>query len=80
MSDNTIKILVFGQLTETIGSSLLELPFVHELGTLKEELYKRYPQLRERRFVLAVNKLICLEDHKLQVGDEVAVLPPFSGG
>jgi molybdopterin converting factor small subunit len=80
MSEQKIKIMVFGQLTESIGASVLETELQSDVQTLKEHLLSKYPQLTDRRFVLAVNKEISGGHRLLSAGDEIALLPPFSGG
>jgi len=59
-----------------------ELPEPACLGELVRRLYERYPRLAEGRAALrfAVNREYAEPDRPLQDGDEVAVIPPVSGG
>jgi molybdopterin converting factor small subunit len=48
--------------------------------TLKAQLAKTYPLLNEIEYLVSVNKKIVGADYVLEAGNEVALLPPFSGG
>lgn len=48
---------------------------------LRERLEARWPTLKNATYALAVNRVIVSsEPFALSEGDEVALLPPFSGG
>ncbi|MBK7690977.1 MAG: MoaD/ThiS family protein [Bacteroidetes bacterium] len=78
--DEYIKILLFGNLVEIVGGCELTFPYVADTETLIEALYAKYENLRAQTFSIAVNKSIILENTKIENRDEVALLPPFSGG
>lgn len=44
-----------------------------------ETLFGKYPNLREKSFKVAQNQTIVSKEVKLS-GEEIALLPPFSGG
>jgi sulfur-carrier protein len=75
-----MNIMVFGQLEDITGSSLIAVENVSDTELLLQKLYAQYPLLKEKKFLIAVNQKIATE--KMQIGDnaEVALLPPFSGG
>ena len=75
-----IKILVFGQLSEIIYVSELELLAINNTNELNKKLFELYPKLEEMKFTLAINKKIIQENTILNNDDIVALLPPFSGG
>lgn len=52
------------------------------LGELVEDLVKRFPRLSESRdtMLLAVNHAFADSSLRLREGDEVALMPPVSGG
>jgi len=75
-----IKILVFGQLEEMLGTNRLSLSDVVDTETLKNKLADLYPEINRIPYSISVNKNIINSNHKLEDGDEVALLPPFSGG
>jgi molybdopterin synthase sulfur carrier subunit len=81
----TIKVLLFASLRELTGTSSLDVAVeegssVEEL--LQKELYPIYPDLasEQLRYSIAVNKKYCSKQEILQNRDEVALLPPISGG
>lgn len=67
---------------ELLGRQRLEvdLPQRSTLVTLKEHLAKEAPDLLRLPFVMAVNQDYAKADHVLKEGDEVALIPPISGG
>jgi sulfur-carrier protein len=75
-----MNIMVFGQLEDIAGSSVVVVENVADTEMLLQKLYVQYPLLKEKKFLIAVNQKIIIE--KTQIGDnaEVALLPPFSGG
>ncbi len=77
-----INILLFGVLTEITGQTAMqvEASAVSDLNSLHKYLVEKYPLLEEKIFQYAVNQSIASAGHPLYAGDEVALLPPFSGG
>lgn len=49
------------------------------ISELREELYNKYPVLINKDFQVAQNREVVSNDSKI-TGDEIALLPPFSGG
>jgi len=74
-----LTIKAFGNLTEITGTAELEMEATGA-ASLQEALFQRFPQLRERKFAIAVNKQLITENREFQTHDIVALLPPFSGG
>ena len=60
----------------------LELPQGATVGDLASEMVRRYPPMTREasRLVVAVNQEYQEHDHVLSGGDEVALIPPVSGG
>ena len=60
----------------------LELPQGATVGRLADEMVHRYPAMTRKasRLVVAVNQEYQEHDHVLSGGDEVALIPPVSGG
>jgi len=81
----TLKIRLFGILREKMDSDDLIIS-IHDtsisLKKLKKYLEELYPSLglNEINFVFAVNKVICNEDINVKSSDEIAIIPPISGG
>ena len=81
----TLKIRLFGILREKMDSDDLIIS-IHDtsisLKKLRKYLEELYPSLglNEINFVFAVNKVICNEDINVKSSDEIAIIPPISGG
>lgn len=76
----TVKVLFFGPLSDTVSRSSLELQDITDTDTLMEQLMIQYPSLKEATFSMSVNRAFIQQNTALHHGDEVACLPPFSGG
>ncbi len=81
---NGITVLLFGAAADQAGTRQTELPVDDgaTLGDLWTALTDRYPGLTPMRDTLAfaVNGEYARAEYKVSPGDEVAVLPPVSGG
>jgi molybdopterin converting factor small subunit len=84
----TLKIRLFGFLREKMDSDNLIIS-IHDtsisLKELRKYLEELYPSLglNEINFVFAVNKVIRNEDNEdinVKSSDEIAIIPPISGG
>lgn len=75
-----VTILFFGQLTEVTGTSSLKLSGISDTDELKKALEKQFPALEHVTYSIAVNKKMIQQKATLKYDDEVALLPPFSGG
>ena len=75
-----IYILAFGQLTDITGQNTWQMEDVYDTDKLKTKLVEKYPKLAQSKFLLAVNMEVIRGNVKLNPGDVVALLPPFSGG
>ncbi len=74
-----INIIIFGQLCELLGEKLI-LNDITDTNSLTDTLNKKFPQLADAKYVMAVNKKIVSENIPLINNSTVALLPPFSGG
>jgi MoaE-MoaD fusion protein len=79
-----VRVLFFGMLREFVGSSTEEsdFPAGSDLGTIFESYAGRYPRLRDmaKSIVMARNQEFAALSTTVEEGDEVAFLPPVSGG
>ncbi len=77
-----VKVLFFAGLRELAGKSQmsLELKEGETVALLLEKLQSDFPGLISGQLMLAVNAEYAPRDHKLKDGDEVALIPPVSGG
>jgi molybdopterin converting factor small subunit len=73
------KVLLFGQIAEIVGTRELYLE-AGDTQSLTAALCEQYPALHKAVFALAVNKVTIHSNTPLAENDEVALLPPYSGG
>ncbi len=76
----TIKVLLFGVLSETIKKESISLDNIKDTDELNNYLQNKYPELKDYTYRIAVNHEIINGNINLRDGDEVALLPPFAGG
>jgi molybdopterin converting factor small subunit len=75
-----INILAFGQIEEIIGSNQITLTEISDTEVLKNKLSEKFPGIDYIPYTISINKTIIQTKMALKDGDEVALLPPFSGG
>ena len=79
-----VRVLFFGMLRECVGRPAEESDFPDgsDLGTIFENYACRYPRLREmaKSIVMARNQEFAALSTTVEEGDEIAFLPPVSGG
>jgi molybdopterin converting factor subunit 1 len=78
-----VKLLAFGIVRDVVGGSTsgVEVPNTCTVGNLTEILIELYPALSSlSSFTIAVNGEYALPDTLIKSGDEVAIIPPVSGG
>lgn len=78
-----IRILAFGITKDILGTSEKELEVQEGLNViqLKEMLEKEFPQLvRLKSYFIAVNEEYAEDNQMITSKDEIAIIPPVSGG
>lgn len=80
-----VNVIMFGIAKEIFGESTLEIEFNDPrnftAGNLKSLLETRKPQLKELgSYMIAVNNEYADDDYLFTEKDEVAIIPPVSGG
>ncbi len=78
-----VKVLAFAGLKSELGAECwVELPEGSTVQTLLAKLMQEHPALRGQLEVtaVAVGDRLVEKDHELREGEEVALLPPVSGG
>lgn len=79
-----VRVLLFAALTEQGGTSELELtlPDNATAGDVKTHLKQKFASMEPLldSCAIAVNQSYVKPDHKLREGDDVAIIPPVSGG
>ena len=80
----TVRVRAFALLREALGAAevTVTLPAGADVAALLARLAEDYPgaKLQERRFTTAVNRSYAPPETILANGDEVALIPPVSGG
>ena len=79
----TVKVLAFGIVKEIFSATVIEaelndLSKVEDLKMLLEEKYPRLQHLRS--YMIAVNSEYAPMENIIAVNDEIAIIPPVSGG
>lgn len=77
-----MKILLFAGLKEKIGDNKVILPVEETItaGDLRNLLYTNFPQIEGDVFQIACNESFVKDGHRIEPADEVALIPPVSGG
>ena len=78
-----VNILAFGIVKEIFQRSVIEIDLdgTPTISNLKSELEKNYPRLGElASYMIAVNDEYATTDLIIDSKDEVAIIPPVSGG
>lgn len=75
------KVLFFAHLRDAVGEDFLKLDAAGKtVAELKLELASKYDLPKMDTVMTAVNEEFAEDDEILQDGDEVAFIPPVSGG
>lgn len=78
-----VKILLFGRLNSITGRKSIELTFEGcecKVEDIKKIVFHKFPELENETFRIVVNQEIGSDSQKVMDGDEIALLPPISGG
>jgi molybdopterin converting factor subunit 1 len=77
-----LTVHLFAAAAERVGTSRVELPFPPTVAALRRALADDWPSLADLlpRCAIAVNHEYATDDTPLHPGDEVAIIPPVSGG
>jgi molybdopterin converting factor subunit 1 len=82
--NNKIKVRLFANLRELVGEREITITLLGGVTVdhLNNEILKRYPQLKSfsNKFVTSVNCKVTTGDTIITSSDEIALLPPVSGG
>lgn len=82
MTDTKLKLKAFGIAREILGGREIELEFsVQRVGDLRLQLIESYPKLKGlKSFMIAVNQTYADDELLISAVDEIAIIPPVSGG
>ncbi len=77
-----IRILLFGVTKEIVGDNTLELKFTgNTAGELRSHLVRQFQKLKGlNSLLIAVNNEYAEDDTIINEKDEIALIPPVSGG
>lgn len=77
-----INILAFGIVKEIFGASNIQVELNDaNIGALKNVLEEKYPRLKQlASYMVAVNNEYAKADEVVSDKDEIAIIPPVSGG
>jgi molybdopterin converting factor subunit 1 len=82
--NDKIKVRLFANLRELVGEReiTITVPSGVTVIYLNNEILKNYPQLKSfsNKFVISVNCKVTSGDTIINSSDEIALLPPVSGG
>ncbi len=76
-----VKVLFFARSREIVGER--EIIFEtkgSKVSDVINELIKRHPALGNMKFSVALNRRFVRGDEMVREGDELAIIPPVSGG
>ena len=78
----SVKVKLFASSRELVGENEVKISLVDQttVGNLRKKIVEMYPTLAKITFVIAVNHKIADDSTIINHSDEVAVLPPVSGG
>ncbi|MFO0755460.1 MAG: MoaD/ThiS family protein [Byssovorax sp.] len=84
MPSGSVKLLAFAGARDVLGAGemVFELEAPCTAAALLAEVCRRYPRLSPYRgsIRVAVNGTYAFDDDPVQLGDEVALIPPVAGG
>jgi molybdopterin converting factor small subunit len=78
-----VQILAFGIAKEIFATNLLDLEVMENVSCkdLKNLLETSYPRLRQlSSYMIAINNEYATDSQRIVAGDEIAIIPPVSGG
>ena len=78
----TINILAFGIAKEIFGNSTIKVEIAgQDVAALKNALEEKYPRLKQlASYMVAVNNQYAQPELVISNRDEIAIIPPVSGG
>ncbi|MBM3400049.1 MAG: MoaD/ThiS family protein [Bacteroidetes bacterium] len=74
-----MNVLLFGRLAEICGSNNYTFD-LKDTDSVCDKLSEDFPEIKRLSFAVAVNQKLVVQNTELNDGDEVALMPPYSGG
>ncbi len=75
-----IRVLLFGNLAQIAGVNEMIMNDVLDTEAVIDLMQTKFPEFKNNKYAIAVNKQIVKDKQTLCDGDELVFLPPFSGG
>ncbi|PSL49800.1 molybdopterin synthase sulfur carrier subunit [Chitinophaga niastensis] len=77
-----MSVLLFGVAKDIAGVPVIDIPeHITDVAALKAWLYNSYPALQQlKSLMIAVNREYAGDGQLISSDDEIAVIPPVSGG
>ncbi|MBI1766766.1 MAG: MoaD/ThiS family protein [Bacteroidetes bacterium] len=76
-----MKLKVFGVARDIMGGKEVEVKTVQNVAELKKLLLTDFPKLKElNSLLIAVNQTYASDEISIAETDEIAIIPPVSGG
>ena len=78
----TVKVLGFGIVKEIFGNSMAEIEVSEStIESLKKSLENKFPRMKQlASYMIAVNDEYARSTQTISTSDEIAIIPPVSGG
>ena len=74
-----VKIKLYGQLKQIAGESEIIIEAADTDGLMKE-IAGRFPMIENLTYLIAVDRTVVQANTSIKAGQELALLPPYSGG
>ena len=77
-----INVKCFGVAKEIVNSDTFKVnDSIHTVKDLRDEIHHSFPDFSSiKGFMIAVNQEYATDDMKISASDEIAIIPPVSGG
>jgi molybdopterin converting factor subunit 1 len=76
-----MRVLLFGIAKDIAGAPFITADGITTVTDLKAWLFQQYPAMQKlKSLMIAVNKVYADDNKVLVPGDEIAIIPPVSGG
>ena len=76
-----MRVLLFGIAKDIAGAPFITAEGITTVTDLKSWLFQQYPAMQKlKSLMIAVNKVYADDNKVLVPGDEIAIIPPVSGG
>lgn len=76
-----MRVLLFGIAKDIAGAPFITAEGITTVAALKSWLFQQYPAMQKlKSLMIAVNKVYATDADVLNPTDEIAIIPPVSGG